>query len=652
MAPRIRDFNAVRAARFVGLMLSLALWSGGCSPIEAVFHCKLAADCPAGFVCSQGEARCVRPEDQASAADAAVACGADTDCTSAGPCDPVHCAMGACIHAPIGAGVALPDAEQFAGDCHVSTCDGHGALSMRADDLDAPGDDGNACHKHACAGGMPDVSAVADGQPCNATGVCKDGQCSVCADGVVCTSASACTIHLTQCGDANSQQCVDTGMPIEEHKVCGTGRVCSAGACTDCVVGAECEGSTPCRVRRVTSCTLGKVCDVQEPAGGSCGSDSSGNPMTCNAGECGYPCQQGTCAATTDPCQTSHWNCAEPKVQPTCVTVPVDDGTACGSDQACHAGACAHSVLVNSQFAHGLTGWTLTGEATKFPVLQDSDPDNRRLYLTTWVADEPGGGDLATGSVSQQFVVPEDALALRFTVFGGHAEVRLQDASGAKLEGVTGPDRNDIRVPVSWDLTARHGQTVTLIIQDSITQMNWNFVGVTGFDVIRANASPIKNAQYDSDLTQGWQLTDDAPYWSVFDDYNFGGMGGVDGIGDSAFGRRRGISSYVRSSQTAHTGVAATGSVSQTFVVPPDATALRFNVYGGDTGRVTLFDGKTQVEHTSGKNSNAIKTPVSWDLTTRRGSTLTLTVSDNQTSGDWGYVGCSGFDLITGYNGP
>lgn len=59
-----------------------------------------------------------------------------------------------------------------------------------------------------------------------------------------------------------------------------------------------------------------------------------------------------------------------------------------------------------------------------------------------------------------------------------------------------------------------------MVIADSLTQPNWNFVGVTGFDVIRADVPPLKNSQWDGPVTQGWDLTDDAPYWNIFLDYN------------------------------------------------------------------------------------------------------------------------------------
>jgi hypothetical protein len=42
---------------------------------------------------------------------------------------------------------------------------------------------------------------------------------------------------------------------------------------------------------------------------------------------------------------------------------------------------------------------------------------------------------------------------------------------------------------------------------------------------------------------------------------------------------------------------------------------------------------------------------VSWDLVAHRGKMLKLAIEDTVT-GSWGYIGASGFDLITAFNGP
>lgn len=624
--------------------------TSGCSDVPAVFHCKASSACRSGEICILPAGKCVKPSELGDAGDAVgAACMNDGDCPATNACEDAHCVDGICKSTPKDADFMLPD-DQL-GDCQVNVCDGDGKLISRADDSDVPRDSGGPCHKQACNDGKPDTSPVADGQACNGNGTCKNGECSSCKDGDECTARGDCTVHLSSCdADTGKYSCNDTQVPID-GKSCGDGKICSGGACTECTVGATCEGGTACRVRQVTSCSPQRVCQPVDTAGMPCGKDASGNAMACNAGECTYDCAPGDCATSDNPCAKVAWVCSEPHSPGACVQQPLDDGSSCGTDQFCHNGTCQHTALANGGFMHGIDGWTLTGDANEFLVAQDPDND-RRWSISTWVANAPGGGDAATGTVSQMFVVPADALALRFNIFGGHAVVRLEDSNHTQLQQVAGPDSNDVRVPVSWDLTQLRGQRVELVIDDSLTQPNWNFVGVTGFDLIRADVPPLKNSQWDGPVTQGWDLTADAAYWNIFLDYNYGGTGGVDGVGDPAYGRRRGLSSYVRDTAAAHVGVTATGTVSQTFVVPPDAVALRFNVYGGKIGQVSLYESSTQLIHVNGFDTNAVKTPVSWDLSAYRGHTLKLEIADMGASGTTDYVGSSGFDLITSYNGP
>jgi hypothetical protein len=51
-------------------------------------------------------------------------------------------------------------------------------------------------------------------------------------------------------------------------------------------------------------------------------------------------------------------------------------------------------------------------------------------------------------------------------------------------------------------------------------------------------------------------------------------------------------------------------------------------------------------------DDNQRKLPVSWDLTLYRGKTLRLSIIDNLANDQWDFIGCSGFDVITSYNGP
>jgi hypothetical protein len=99
-------------------------------------------------------------------------------------------------------------------------------------------------------------------------------------------------------------------------------------------------------------------------------------------------------------------------------------------------------------------------------------------------------------------------------------------------------------------------------------------------------------------------------------------------------------------------GVQGRGVVSQTFLVPPDARALRFNVCGGTDARVGLYDAETRVYTVSATNNDAAKIPVSWNLVEFRGKMLRIAIEDATASVPYGYIGATGFDVITSYNGP
>jgi hypothetical protein len=262
-----------------------------------------------------------------------------------------------------------------------------------------------------------------------------------------------------------------------------------------------------------------------------------------------------------------------------------------------------------------------------------------------------GAVDAPVGSLSQRFTVPQDALALRFAVSSGHAHVRLRNASGQVIYDVTGRDSNDIRVPVTWDLTGLRGQALTLSVDDELSAQGWSFIAVSGFDVIRDTPVGLVNPHFRDGLN-GWATSGDGRFFNLFDDANF-----IDRSNNMEkvlpeYGTRRTLSSFVYDMQSPHTGDAATGSVSQRFTVPNDAIALRFYVQAGKSCRVALYDGATVLQTASGMDSNDIKVPVAWDLRPYVGRTLTLAIEDNLDAVGWNFITTSGFDVITSYNGP
>jgi hypothetical protein len=327
-----------------------------------------------------------------------------------------------------------------------------------------------------------------------------------------------------------------------------------------------------------------------------------------------------------------------------------NDGMPCGETAACHAGACVHNALVNGDFSRGLAGWTLDGDAAGFMIAPDTG-NYQRISLST-SSDGGSSGSAAQGTVSQTFIVPMDAIAIRFNVSGGHAHVRLKSASGEVLQSCAALDTNSIHVPVSWDLMGKRGQSLVIAIEDDVADGDWAYISTTGFDVLREDDVGIVNAQFRDGMT-GWEPTGDGGYFQVFDDFDYTATRNSLMItGDPSYGRRRSLTTYTVDRLASGYGETSQGTLSQSFVVPSNAVALRFNVHGGRAGQVSLKEGERALYTVSANNSDEVKTPVSWMLAPHRGKTLRLTIEDASADLPFGYIGSSGFDLITSYNGP
>jgi hypothetical protein len=238
-------------------------------------------------------------------------------------------------------------------------------------------------------------------------------------------------------------------------------------------------------------------------------------------------------------------------------------------------------------------------------------------------------GVAAVGTVSRSFTVPGDGLALRFAIHGGRSRVLLQEGDRS-IYAVSAADSNEHYVPVSWDLVPHRGREVTLAIVDEEGAEGWGFIGVSGFDLVRAGESPLKNPLFEQGLVD-WDATGDASQFNRFRDPNYGNVWSISTA--PAAGER--------------TGDAATGSLSQQFVVPADGSALRFVVHGGSRGRVVMSSHHRTICEVVGPDSNEVRVPASCDLRPVRGQEVTLAIEDTQATPSWAFITVSGFDLLT-----
>ncbi|MET0391354.1 MAG: hypothetical protein ABW321_35600 [Polyangiales bacterium] len=402
------------------------------------------------------------------------------------------------------------------------------------------------------------------------------------------------------------------------------------------------DDGDPCHV---ASCSSGAPQITSAPDGTACNDTGQ-----CSGGTCSVCKADQDCTQPND-CAQKRTQCVNGALRCEATGETLIDGSLCGEDSYCHAGQCTKAALVNGDFRDGLRGWTIDGLADRFRVETESD-QFARTRLTTW--DVQAGaiaGEYLKGTLSQRFVVPADALALRFLVSGGHAHVRLRDAAGAILEDVIGRDSNELHVPVSWDLVARRGQTLQIAIEDDLDAPGWSFVNVNGFDVIREDSAVLVNSQFTAHL-DGWELAGDGMYFNVFTDHNFVGKMGDEPVDDPAYGTRTSVSTYIWDMAAPRVDHTAIGKLSQTFTVPPDATALRFNIHGGKTASIALIENGAPLFSISGNDSNDPKICVSWNLASHRGKVVTLVIDDPVGDVGFGFIGTSGFDLITAYNGP
>lgn len=196
-----------------------------------------------GTACTQGGTVC-------DGFGACVQCVAASDCTGpSGECETPTCVGNTCGRWTADAGTPL--STQTAGNCQTAVCDGDGGTGSTPTDSDVPVD-GQQCTDDVCTTGVPSNPPLGSGATCSQSG------------GTVCDGAGACV----EC--VSGAQCASL--------VCAS-NVCQPASCTDLVRnGAEtdvdCGGSTcpPCAPTR--NCAVGADCQTGVCTGAVCQSPS------------------------------------------------------------------------------------------------------------------------------------------------------------------------------------------------------------------------------------------------------------------------------------------------------------------------------------------------------------------------------------------
>jgi alpha-tubulin suppressor-like RCC1 family protein len=201
--------------------------------------------------------------------------------------------------------------------------------------------DGQPCKlgTTSCATGSPicmESGNASDGLGCGTDMVCSTGACVTCSDGSSCVPANTCHKGTLDCS-AGTPKCNDTGALLDDGSTCGTDMVCSLGTCMNCKVGQDCTiTGEPCRTGTTTCNTGLPVC---MEAGNAKNGLSCDTGKVCDSGAC-VICMAGSTCVPANLCHKGMLDCSGGT--PVCNDsgTAVDNGTTCGTDQVCNAGAC------------------------------------------------------------------------------------------------------------------------------------------------------------------------------------------------------------------------------------------------------------------------------------------------------------------------
>ncbi len=155
-----------------------------------------------------------------------------------------------------------------------------------------------------------------------------------CVPGVVCQGTDPCHTSVISC-DTGAPVCTPTATPAANGTTCGVDQVCSGGTCVPCAAGSACTSSNACHTAAITCDTGAPICtDTGDVADGTaCGVD-----QVCSAGACTTCVAGGTCTSS-NPCHTATLSCST-GAQVCTDTGNQPDGTSCGTGLSCTAGEC------------------------------------------------------------------------------------------------------------------------------------------------------------------------------------------------------------------------------------------------------------------------------------------------------------------------
>jgi hypothetical protein len=322
---------------------------------------KCGAECPGGMTLCKGA--CI---PQGKACDGACPAGThncSNNCVS--DKDVANCGPTSCMPCKVPAGGSAT--------CNGSTCDitcrsGYHRCGDECKDnksvtscgtkCDAPCPtasgasatcDGTSCGLK-CNGGLYMCNGVCqqccNDNQCGSGKACANGTCvTACKAGVACTNGiGACRAGKTFCASATSQaECRDSGAD-DSRNTCGSGNICSGGACVATCRQGTCPNKPCHRLTSVCKSQVGQpTCDDQEDPSNTAGCASG----VCNGGSCAPPCTKGSCPAARA-CHKQVSVCGPGELQPHCEEQP-DPGNSSGCESnRCNGATCAAACSAGS----------------------------------------------------------------------------------------------------------------------------------------------------------------------------------------------------------------------------------------------------------------------------------------------------------------
>jgi len=303
----------------------------------------------------------VPPSGDAASPDATgVGVGADSGpvCLPGGSCTPTDCELGAyvCVDGglscqstsdvpngtPCGVASSGGDASGagmsnvcFNGSC--TTCSAGG-------DCSASG----SCQKKTidCSTGQAvcgDAGLAADNTPCGTADYCYTGTCSPCTLKAGCTPSNQCHQGTVTACTNGVATCTDATTPKANGTSCGTNQVCSSGACAACTANVKCTPAAACH-QGLTSCTTGVSVCMDQNANVTDGTPCGTNAV-CSAGACGACVGGAACTPKTNVCHVGATSCATGVSVCADTMANVAAGTDCGAGEVCNgSGACVACV--------------------------------------------------------------------------------------------------------------------------------------------------------------------------------------------------------------------------------------------------------------------------------------------------------------------